>query len=183
MKAAIQFGPIEGVTRSHPLNRVLPPTDGGTSSHPLNKARFLFFALLFLSGMAGCTWPQSRTIQEQEVAAAWADMTLHITRYTPANSPTFASRGLGYIGLTMYESIVHGYPEYQSVAYQLNGLGTLPQPQAGVPYHWVLALNAGQAHILKNIYHQTSDATKQRIDSLETAFYQYFSKNAEKETI
>lgn len=159
---------------------------GEDRHYALRRTRsfFVFFAatLLFL-GVPACHTFQKRPIQEQDLAGAWADMTLHISRYTPANSPTFASRCLGYIGLTMYESVVHGYPEYQSVAPQLNGLGLLPQPQAAVTYHWPLALNAGQAFILKNIYQQTSDANKQRIDSLETAFYQYFSKNSDPETV
>lgn len=134
-------------------------------------------AVLLLLIWQSCRPNSAQNRRPEDVAAAWADMTLYITRYTPANSPTFASRGLGYIGLTMYESIVHGYPEYQSVAPSLNGLGSLPKPEPGQAYNWVLALNAGQAFILKNIYLQTSDANKRRIDSLETVFYEYFSKN------
>ena len=108
--------------------------------------------------------------EDFEVATAWADMTNYITKTTPANTPTFASRCFGYIGLTMYESVVNGYPEYQSVAPQLNGLGNLPLPEKGVVYNWQLALNAGQAEILRNIYIQTSDENKKKIDSLEQSF-------------
>jgi membrane-associated phospholipid phosphatase len=143
-----------------------------------NITRMRNFLLLFLIFAAGCARFSPHPLREQDVASAWADMTLRITRYTPANSPTFASRALGYIGLTMYESVVHGYPEYQSLSGHLNGLDSLPQPQPGAAYDWVLALNAGQAYILKNIYLQTSDENKRSIDSLETAVYQYFSKKA-----
>jgi hypothetical protein len=97
-------------------------------------------------------------------------MTNYITKKTPANSPTFASRCLGYIGITMYESVVNGYSEYQSVAPELNGLGTLPDPENGLQYDWQLSLNAGQAEILRNIYIQTSDENKQKINSLEMHF-------------
>ncbi|AQG82456.1 phosphoesterase [Spirosoma montaniterrae] len=108
-------------------------------------------------------------MQDVDVATAWADMTLYITKNTPANSPTYASRCLGYIGLTMYESVVAESADYQSLAGQVNGLATLPQPEAGKPYHWPAALNAGQAYILKSLYNQTSDANKLKIDSLERA--------------
>lgn len=113
---------------------------------------------------------------EQEAATAWADLTLYLTKNTPANTPTYASRCFGYIGLTMYESIVHGYLQYRSLAGQLNGLEQLPLPEPGTEYNWVLALNAGQAAILKSIYNQTSDANKLRIDSLEQVLYQAFSR-------
>jgi hypothetical protein len=120
--------------------------------------------------MASCTSAPLPLPSDDELATSWADLTNEITKTTPANSPTFASRCFGYIGLTMYESIVHGYPAYQSVAPQLNGLGSLPEPEKSVPYNWQLALNAGQAEILRNIYVQTSDQNKAKIDSLEQAF-------------
>jgi hypothetical protein len=111
---------------------------------------------------------------DYELAIAWAGMSTSITQTTPANSPTFASRAFGYIGLTMYESIVQGYPTHESVAPQLNGLGVLALPEPGLNYHWPLALNAGQAEILRLIYVQTGDENKKRIDSLEAVMLTRF---------
>ncbi|MFN4144475.1 MAG: vanadium-dependent haloperoxidase [Runella sp.] len=128
-------------------------------------------ALLLVLGICLGACKKRHTLTPQEVVIAWADMTLYILKHTPSNSPTFASRSLGYIGLTMYESIVPGFPEYQSVASQLNGLSTLPQANRNENYNWVLSLNAAQASILKNIYQQTSDANKAKIDSLEQAIH------------
>lgn len=139
-------------------------------------------ALTTLLSLGGCGKKASRALTEQEVAVTWAKMALHITRYTPANSPTFASRGFGYIGLTMYESVVDGYESHQSMAGQLNGLEELPIPDAGQSYNWVLALNAGQAAILKDIYLQTSDENKARIDSLEQVVYNQFSLQTDMKT-
>lgn len=129
---------------------------------------------LLLLLLASCSVDEKRDYSPQQAASAWADLTLYITKNTPANSPTYASRCLGYIGLTMYESIVHGYNSHQSMAGQLNGLESLPQPEAGANYDWVLALNAGQAEILRSIYNQTSDSNKMRIDSLEEEIHRYF---------
>jgi PAP2 superfamily len=120
--------------------------------------------------ISSCKQENKKIPEDYEVATAWADMTNYIAKNTPANTPTFASRCFGYIGLTMYESVVNGAPEYQSVAAQLNGLGSLPLPEKGVTYNWPLALNAGQAEILRNIYIQTSDKNKNKIDSLEQHF-------------
>ena len=68
-----------------------------------------------------CSKEKPIPLTEQQVAIKWADMTLYITHYTPSNSPTYASRCIGYIGLTMYESIVQGYDDYQSLEGQRNG--------------------------------------------------------------
>ncbi|MEM0995387.1 MAG: phosphatase PAP2 family protein [Bacteroidota bacterium] len=119
--------------------------------------------------IASCQKKELVPIADHELATAWADMTLYITKHTPANSPTFASRCLGYIGLTMYECVVHGDTQYHSLVGQLNELNALPKPDASETYDWRIALNAGQASILKNIYIQTADSNKVRIDSLERA--------------
>ncbi len=138
--------------------------------------------LLFIGSISSCQSVQ-RDYTEQDLALAWADMTLYITQFTPANSPTFASRCLGYIGLTMYESIVHGNPSYQSMAGQLNELNNLPQPDMSQEYQWELALNAAQATILDSIYIQTSDENKLKIDSLEQVFYRYYTSKASNSSV
>ncbi|MBU2974700.1 vanadium-dependent haloperoxidase [Zobellia sp. B3R18] len=130
----------------------------------------------------GCSTSNNEKLSEQDVAIEWANMSLFITQYTPSNSPTFASRGFAYIGLTMYESIVNGYTSHQSLAGQLDGLTTLPKPEETADYDWGLSLNAAQADILRNIYVQTSDENKLKIDSLESAIYEQFSKTLSNET-
>ncbi|MFT6512474.1 MAG: hypothetical protein ACJAX1_001044, partial [Neolewinella sp.] len=47
--------------------------------------------------------------EDRDVPSVWADMTLKLSKETPGNSPTYASRCLGYIGLTMYECMVPDY--------------------------------------------------------------------------
>lgn len=143
---------------------------------------FLFW--LFMILIAGCK-PEAPlpTYTPQQVANSWADMTTHVTQYTPANSPTFASRCLGYIGTTMYESVVHGFPEYNSLVGQLSELEALPLPEPNQTYDWTLSLNAGQAEILRNIYMQTADSNKVMIDSLEDIVYRSFATKLEDPTI
>ncbi len=135
--------------------------------------RYLTFILIIIC-FIGCQKPIE--ISDQELSTKWAEMTLFITKNTPSNSPTYASRCLGYIGLTMYESVVHSDSSYQSLTGQLDSLQTLPIPDKNKKYDWRLSLNAAQAIILKNIYNQTSDANKLKIDSLENAIQQYYSK-------
>ncbi|MEM8526390.1 MAG: vanadium-dependent haloperoxidase [Bacteroidota bacterium] len=130
--------------------------------------RFSIFILsIFL--LFGCEeqQPPKLHLQDHQIATKWAEMTLHVTQHTPANSPTFASRCLGYIGLTMYETMVHGEENYNSLVGQLNELNDLPLPEKAQKYNWKLALNAGQAAILKHLYIQTADSNIVKIDSLE----------------
>jgi hypothetical protein len=143
---------------------------------------FICCWLLFIF-ILSCKQEKEKLPQDFELAAAWADMSDYITKNTPANSPTFASRCFGYIGLTMYESVVNGYPEYQSIAPQLNGLGNLPMPEKNLVFNWQLALNAGQAEILRNIYIQTSDANKTKIDSLERYFVTLYKDSINNDNI
>jgi len=108
-----------------------------------------FFTVILLTW--ACNRQPDQLMTDQEVTLVWAGMSLEITINTPANSPTYASRCFGYIGLVMYESIVNGFPEYTSLAGQLNGLTQLPKPDSTMKYNWILALNAAQASILKYI--------------------------------
>ncbi len=139
--------------------------------------KYLFFLLLSVSALFSCE--KKVVLTEQDLATKWADITLFITKNTPSNSPTYASRCLGYIGLTMYESFVYADSSYQSLSGQLDGLNSLPIPQKNKKYDWKLALNAAQASILKNIYNQTSDQNKLKIDSLEKTVFEYYTKNNE----
>lgn len=128
--------------------------------------------LIGIVALLACSKP--KPISDNELVLAWTKLTLHILKTTPANTPTFASRSLGYIGLTMYESVVAGYSDYNSMAGQLNGLDSLPEIQKGKKYNWQLSLNAAQAQILRSIYIQTSDLNKHKIDSLEAYFNEYY---------
>ncbi len=115
-------------------------------------------------------------VESPEVATKWADMTLRALYKLPGNSPTYCSRALGYLGLTMYESVVQGSKTHQSVAKQLNKLDFVAQIEAGKRYNWQLSLNAGQAYMLKKLY-AFNDATKASIDSLATALEKQYGAN------
>lgn len=102
-------------------------------------------------------------------ADKWANMTLRHLKVQQNKSPTYVSRSLGYIGLTMYETVVNGSIVYQSVAPQLNGLGVLPKPEKGLVYDWETALNAGQSYMIKQMWQHAMKVDNNRLDSLENA--------------
>ncbi len=107
-----------------------------------------------------------------EIATDWADMTVRIMTKAPKNTPTYGSRAIGYLGLTMYETVVHASSKHRSVIHQLSDTLFLPKPDPKKVYCWELALNAGQAFMLKSLYSYTERT--QPIDSLELAVRQRY---------
>lgn len=54
-------------------------------------------------------------------------------------SPPVSSRTYAYISIAGYEAAINGYPEYRSLAGQLNGLKPTPRPEAGKEYSYTIA--------------------------------------------
>ena len=102
-----------------------------------------------------------------DVATKWIDLELRLVKTTAGFTPPIVARALGYTGLVLYETVVPGMSTYKSLAGQLNGLPTLPQPDATKEYNWALAANIAQYTLIKALYPTTSDANKTTIDSLK----------------
>ncbi|WP_435353693.1 vanadium-dependent haloperoxidase [Emticicia sp. SJ17W-69] len=117
-----------------------------------------------------------------EVATAWYNLQLFLIPNTTGFSPPVASRALGYTGLTLYESVVNGMPDYQSLTGVLNEFKTVPRIESGKNYHWVLCANAAQASIIKSLYASTSKANLLKIDSLKGIFERKYLNDVDKET-
>lgn len=117
-----------------------------------------------------------------EIAVAWFNLQLSLIPTTPGFTPPVASRALGYSGLTLYESLVNGMAEYQSLVGILNEFKTIPKIESGKNYHWVLSANAAQAAIIKNLYSNTSKANLVKIDSLKDFFERKYQNDVDKET-
>jgi hypothetical protein len=114
----------------------------------------------------GCQ--KSSPIDDAELVSLWTEMTLHITKHTPANTPTYASRGFGYIGLCMYEaSVTDSIGESLSLRSSLQGLTDMPSMSSVINPR--ISINAAQSFMLKHIYPQTSASNMLRIDSLHQA--------------
>jgi PAP2 superfamily len=117
-----------------------------------HQSFFLSFFVLLAFQVSSQTKPKKNQEISQEVAIKWAKSTLDFINLQPTKSPTFVSRTLGYIGITMYESVVQSSQKYQSIAPELNGLGELPKPETGKEYDWVLVLNASQSKIIRLLW-------------------------------
>lgn len=112
-------------------------------------------------------------LPDESVATVWADMTVRVMTKAPKNTPTYGSRAIGYLGLTMYETVVYASPKHRSVIHKLSDTLLLPKPDLRKTYCWELALNAGQAYMLKALYAYT-DKTEP-VDSLASAIHHYYA--------
>ena len=109
-----------------------------------------------------------------DVVPSWLTMQLKLALTAPGG-PTPSRRPFAYTGIALYEAIVPGLPDYQSIAPQLNGLPVLPTISPNITYYWPACANAAMAAMNRNFYPTTSTANKASIDSLEaanTALYQ-----------
>lgn len=108
---------------------------------------------------------------DAEVAIAWFGFQLDLARNTPGFTPPVVSRAFGYTGVTLYEAIVPGMPDYQSLVGQLNGLWALPQPEANAGYNWGIVANTALYEITRQLYNNMSDGNK----AAATVLYQQWN--------
>ncbi len=111
------------------------------------------------------------------VATEWFQLALQLIQQTPGFSPPVAARALGYMGLTLYESVVPGMPDRISLAGQLNELSSLPQTQPDEPLHWPTVANASLATMTRMMFSNASAENKARIDLLERSLPLKYSQD------
>ena len=114
-----------------------------------------------------------------DVASTWVEMQLKLTKGTAGYTPPVAARAYALGGLTMYESVVNGLSNNQSLAGQLSALTTLPKTETGKDYNWAISANAAEANMMRALYAEVSRpqaiTNKRIIDSVEVVL-----KNANK---
>lgn len=111
-----------------------------------------------------------------QVVTSWLTLQLKLTLTAPGG-PIASPRRYAYTGIALYESIVPGFPAYQSITPQLNGLSALPTVASGTNYYWPACANAAMAAMIRNVYPTTSAANKLSIDSLEAANIAQYQKD------
>jgi hypothetical protein len=118
-----------------------------------------------------------------EVAVAWVDLTLDLIRTTPGYSPPVAARALGYLGVTLYETVRPGMPGYQTLAGQVNGLAALPAPDPLARYHWPAAANRALAAQARAFFPTAPAEQQAAIDRLELHFAQQYAGALDADTL
>ncbi|HJQ11049.1 MAG TPA: vanadium-dependent haloperoxidase [Gemmatimonadaceae bacterium] len=100
------------------------------------------------------------------VPVAYYDLSLRFSKQTAGFTPPVQGRAFGYMGLALYEAVVGGMPENQSVAHQLNGVGALPTANEGIPYNWPLVANAAMAEVMRGLWGDQTNRAASNIADL-----------------
>ena len=73
---------------------------------------------------------------------------------------------MAYCGVAVYEAVVPGMPDYQSLYGQLNEMPQMPQTEPGKTYHWPTCANAALAAMTRSLFTFTP-ATNAAVQKLE----------------
>lgn len=113
-----------------------------------------------------------------EVVVKWLSMQIRLMT-SSGLSNLVLGRPYGYSGIALYESVVGGMPDYQSIAPQLNGLSGLPKTEPGFAYHWPSSANATLASMTRHMFPNANVANKAAVDSLENALSSQYQSEVE----
>lgn len=108
--------------------------------------------------------PQASTFAP-DVATGWFDL-LYTSVKSTSTPPPPASRIFGYAALALYEALVPGMPDHQSLQGQLISFpaGTIPAPENAV-HHWPTVANRALAVVASSFF----PGSQASIDALEAA--------------
>ncbi len=129
----------------------LPACNGGGGSSSINDS------------------PRASTFAP-DVATSWFDL-LYASVKSTSTAPPPASRIYGYASIALYESIVRGMPDHQTLQGQLVSFpaGTIPEP-VNAPHHWPIVANRALA-VLSASFFPGSQASIDALEDSNLALY------------
>lgn len=129
------------------------------------------FAALFLLVPVGCdhaqAGPEASPIAADALHRAVDDLTAVIVY--DIMSPPQAARAYAYASIAAYETLRSGFPEYRTLAGQINGLTPVPAPDPDEDLHLTLAGVHAFMQVAKAL-----TFSQERMDSLRTAMHDRF---------
>jgi hypothetical protein len=152
-----------------------------TSSHfyfmkKNSTLKVIAFFLLLVGGslIQGCqnketTTPQPTgkdfSLYRASLAKDWMDITYNSIR-RQGWFALDASRLYAYTAITMHESMVHGMPDGRSLVGQLNGLESLPEPDAGVEIDYGIVLCHATPTVIRSIMGTMAEDSRIRMEEV-----------------
>lgn len=144
------------------------------------KLKFLLPLAVFIIAFSGCRkhdTPGPIGKYPADVANAWMQMQIRLTRSTPGYNSVVSDRSFGYAGIVLYEALAPGIPGSHSLLPQIGGSAVAPDKNRS-EYYWPASVNAAMAAITRSFFETTSPANMTSIDSLESAFASVFQGKA-----
>ncbi len=117
-------------------------------------ARFVLFTLLLLVCVAPiAAQGQSPLVQEMpaDSLVEWMELLRDRVRFDTLN-PARGARVYGYAGVTAFEALYPGMPDYRSMVFQINGLRDLPFPDPDQVFDWQSSMDAAMRDVLTHLF-------------------------------
>ena len=136
------------------------------------KSKFILGLAILISAGSACKkgdTPGPTAKYPADVANAWMQMQIRLTRTTTGYNSVVSDRSFAYAGITLYESLAPGIPGYKSLLSQIGGT-SVAISASSKDYYWPASVNAAMAALTKKFFETTSAANVASIDSLEAAF-------------
>ncbi len=118
---------------------------------------------------------------DAQVLVSWYKLMLNLAIETPGHTPPILARSFGNTGVTVYECLVGEMPNHNSLVGQLDGLNEIPERKYGNSYHAPIMVNAAMARIIKKQFQNASTANLSKIDALESANYNLYTRRVSKQ--
>jgi hypothetical protein len=115
-------------------------------------------------------------------ATEWIDL-VYMRVQTERESPTTSSRIYGYAGVTLYESLVGGMPDYVSLTEQIAHMPAFPRPEANVTYDWITVMDSTMATVLPTIFTAVTPETIAAFEELRDTHREERRTESNPETI
>jgi Domain of unknown function DUF11/Secretion system C-terminal sorting domain/PAP2 superfamily/HYR domain len=139
-----------------------------------------FWVILFLffgsSPLDGQNTPASAF--DSKIVREWNTLFLDLERFAPGFRPCPAGTAAGYLGLSLYEAIVPGIPDFQSQSVHLSGLNLPAPPAANLAIHWPSAANESYAYIMTRFFGYLSTSQPANFAKIENLRLNWKSKLA-----
>ncbi len=119
---------------------------------------------------------------DAKVPLAWNNLFLEIDRFSPGYRPPAAARALAYTGLAVYETVVPGMPEYNSLGSVYVQID-LPKADESTTYNWAIAANAAYSTMLQFHYPHVESQYIDQIKNQEERLVVELSKDVDEEVV
>jgi hypothetical protein len=124
---------------------------------------FLLFGFFQTNGQ---TTPTSSF--DSKIIREWNALLLDLDRYAPGFRPCPAGTAAGYLGFSLYESVVPGMSDFQSQAANFSGLNLPASPAANVAVNWPSAANESYAYIMTRFFGYLSSTQPTNFAKIES---------------
>jgi hypothetical protein len=144
----------------------------------------LLFAIV-IAGFSNCKKhdpPGNDKKYPADVANAWMQMQMQLTKTTAGYNSVVSLRSFGYAGVTLYASLFPAISNQGSFLPHIGGTDIIATKDRK-DYYWPASANAAMAAVTRMFFESTSAANKFSIDSLEASFNLIFKDDAKEEKI